>query len=179
MRAHSAHEILPESVAVLGELGACVGHDPDRDAFWELPYESGLVLCASGDGRQLFVLRPIADAGPVGRVSRQALHAANLHEKFMHRRADAWFNAQVPGFRKPVFRGELVIIRYRAAKDLDGDDSESWYEHYFAGPMEPAYPAIYSVGHGQLWIPPGPFIVAPQGIDFAPPPRARFASLAA
>ena len=161
-------ELLPRSVAVLGELGPCVIHNPDSGEFGALP--GGGVLCSNSTGDQMFVLRPVADAGPVKHHPRQALHAANLHSRFTHKRADAFFNCIVPKFRQPRHVGELVIVRYEVAKHLDGDHRLTQWEHYFEQPgAAPAYAQLYSVGHGQYWIPPGPWRVTARGIAYAAP----------
>ena len=165
-RALQPRSILPEAVAVLGLVGQMVictasGH------FRGLNAAAGRVLVADETGRELYVLAPRAGDAPV-RPTYQAMRAANLHERFMHRRADKLFNCIVPAFRAPVLVGELVILRYEAAKRIPGADGAVDWEHYFENPgVEPAYPRIFAVGHGQYWVPPGPFKVAPEGITFA------------
>jgi len=165
-------DLLPYAITALGELGACVVHDPTggRDGtakFVGMPYRPGRVLCAyddgSGFGRELFVICPRPRVGAV-RQDDQAVRAARLHERFVHRKADGWFNCFAPAFRAPRWAGELALIRYSIAK---GTDELVEWEHYFEEPGEgPAYAQLYSVGHGQFYIPRGPWRVGPRGIEF-------------
>jgi len=161
-------DLLPRSVTTLGVLGACVLHNPDTEQFFGI--RGGGVLCASADGHQMFVLQPQRDAGPIKGHPRQALHAAGLYERFTNRKADAFYNLEIPKFRQPRHVGELVIIRYEVAKHLDSDHGLTTWEHYFEKPGDvPAYAQLYSVGHGQHWIPPGEWSVTARGIAYKAP----------
>lgn len=184
--------ILPRSVAYLGELGRCVVWHPFKESFFELPYKPGRVLCASPDGRELFALRPVSDTKRFkARENDQMLEAMNLNERWMNRDAEGFYNLRVPALRKPDYIGELVIMQYLSDKNIDADDEDEEeddsdedeeededdaeleplesYEHYFEKPgSRPAYVTICSIGHDQLWIPPGEFEVAAEGIRYAP-----------
>lgn len=155
--------LLPRAVTVLGELGEWLITDPTTNRFYGVDYKPNRLLCASEEGRNMYIIRPILDAGPV-RSDAFALSAYDLHERFTHRAATDYYNIFCPPIRKPTFAGELVIIRYYAQK---GDDEEATYEHYFDEPGEaPAYVKVFSVGHGQYFIPQGRFRVAEAGIEF-------------
>lgn len=160
-------KLLPRSVAVLGELGPIAVYDGRN--YVEVPYKAGGVLCASSDGRELFVLRPTADAGDVNKINAQAVHAANLHKRFTHKNTDGFWNCIVPAFTRPVFRGFLAIIHYYAAKAIGGADGTTEWVHYFEQPnTRPAYPRLWTVGHNQLYVGRGEYYVGPQGLDYAP-----------
>lgn len=162
------HRLLDRTVVVLGEVMECVLHNPDTGAFQGWEPNPGLVLACSSDGRRLFMVRPERDLGP-RRLGKSAVHAFNLHERFMHRKADGYYNVEVKDFARPRFRGELVILRYLAAKDIDDDSKgEVIWEHYFEQPgVEPRYPEFWDVGNGQYYVPPGPFAVTEEGIVYA------------
>ena len=173
---------LPEAVTFLGVLGACVLHDPnayDGDGrLYEFRPKRGSVLMSDADGRQLYIVTPRPATAPHRRkLTDQAIRAAHLYERFTHRDLDAFHNCAVPAFRRPRFAGELVILRYRAEKDLDELEPEERtgiveFEHYFEQPgVAPAYPQVFAVGSDQFWIPPGPFAVEPEGITYAAPPE--------
>lgn len=176
-RRRKPSEVLPRAVACLGELGECAIYDPSRQSYYTVPARAGRVLVASGDGRELFVLRPIRQLAGV-KPNDLALHAQDLHERFMHRSSSEFYNLVVPAFRKPEFRGQLAILHYLADKDFDdaGDDEDELmsegpveWVHYFEKPnSRPAYVDWYSVGHGQFWIPHGEFRVTPAGVEYAP-----------
>lgn len=171
----SARGLLPQSVAVLGEASACVLHEPSSRRFFELPLQPGTVLASSADGRVLFFLRPRRGASRPVTPRDQAIRALELHERFVHRRADGFYNCAVPPFRDPIFRGELVILRYHSDKEIEADDDVEpgeivEYEHYFENPgSAPAYPDLWSVGAEQFIVPRGPFRVEADGIEYARP----------
>jgi hypothetical protein len=165
-----ARNVLPHALTVLGELGACVLHQDGR--FLPFAPREGSILCSDADGTQLFFLRPRPAEG-VPRLSDQAIRAAALHERFVHRLGNGFCNAVVPSLHTPKYFGELVIIRYEVFKDLpDVDDDEAGepqeWEHYFENPgVAPDYPAVFAVGNHQFWVPPGPFKVTADGICHA------------
>lgn len=171
----SARGLLPQSVAVLGELSACVLHEPSSRRFFDFSPQPGTVLASSADGRVLFFLRPRRGSTRPVTPRDQAIRALELHERFVHRKADGFYNCAVPPFRDPQFRGELVLIRYLSDKELEADDDVDpgelvEYEHYFEKPGHaPAYPEVWSVGAEQFIVPRGPFRVEADGIEHAEP----------
>lgn len=168
-RNHGFKRRIPAVCTLIGELGDCVIADPrDRDSFYVLDYLPGRLLVATGD-REMFIVNPL---GPDQTMHREtAMHlddAFDLYEKFTGLRADRYYSCRFPTPRAAKPAGELVIVRYRAAK-VEGDDvSTSWYEHYFDG-GESGFPAparIDSLGNGQYWIPPGNWRVTERGIEY-------------
>lgn len=172
-RRHHARLLLPRAVAVLGELGSLVLHDPNTGAFFGVEEEAGRILCADETGRWMYILRPLLDGQPV-KATSLVLRAAALHERFVHRTANEHYNCVVPPFRAPRFAGELVILRYVVEKDIgdldpdeDGMGLTVW-EHYFERPgVGPAYAELWSVGRDQWVIPPGAWRITSRGIEFA------------
>lgn len=160
---------VPSVCTLIGELGHCVIADPrDADAFYVLDYVPGRLLVAAGD-REMFIVNPLSDE----QTSRyeMAMHlddAFDLYEKFTGLRADRYYSCRFPLPRKPRPAGDLVIVRYRAAKQEDGEVDTSWYEHYFDGGDSgfPAPARIDSLGNGQYWIPPGNWRVTERGIEY-------------
>lgn len=170
----------------MGELGPCVFYSPDRDSFFELKYKPGRVLCEGSDGRCMFILLPVAEEMGKARETDHLLKATELHERFVHRESDGYYNLRIPEFVEPKYHGDLVIVRYYSDKDMSdyetGDDDEDidegneeiMYEHYFEEPdTRPAYAPVYSVGHGQFIIPPGPWKITDRGIEYADPPEEK------
>lgn len=165
--------ILPRSVAVLGELGSCVLHNPRSASFFTWRWRPGRVLCLAPDGSSMFILRPIVTGGSV-RPDALALNAMGLYERFTHRRGDGYYNAFVPPTRRPRFAGELVLIRYTQDKAIAGLKGPTEWEHYFEEPgIAPAYPELWAIGHDQYVIPPGPWRVTERGIEHGRDPRGR------
>lgn len=172
-----ARAYLPRSIAVLGELGplALAVEDGGTYRYYGIGYKPGRVLCASPDGREMFVLKPDAGDGPP-RANQQALQALDLFERFHYRDANELYNCVVPAFREPVYRGELAVIHYFTEKHMlgDADAAPAEYVHFFEKPGErPAYVPIYSVGHDQYYIPAGEWVASDRGIEYAPPPARR------
>jgi hypothetical protein len=164
---------LPRSVAVLGELGSCVLHNPRTASFFSWRFRAGRVLCLAPDESCMFILRPILCGGGV-RPDALAVNAMRLHERFTHRKGDGYYNTFVPPLRRPRFAGELVIIRYSQDKAIVGTDGVTEWEHYFEEPgIAPAYPELWSIGHDQYVIPPGPWRVTERGIEHGRDPRGR------
>jgi hypothetical protein len=169
-------ELLRSIVTYLGEVGDIALYLPEESRFGEDPgyygkdFKAGHVLCCTSDGREAYILRPRGNAGAANRrqlQTRQAVHARDLHERFMGRRASEYYNLIVQQFRKPRYVGDLAILHYFADKDLgDGQEGLVEWVHFFEGPDGPAYPPLFSVGHGQFYIPRGAWHVGPQGIDY-------------
>jgi hypothetical protein len=175
-----ARQLLPRSIAVLGELGPMVLAVEGRSGSYEyhgVPWRPGSILCASASGREMFIVRPMAGAGP-GRINQQAIQALGLHERFTHRRANELYNCAIPSLRNPEYRGQIAIIHYFQEKHFDDapDAAPSEYIHYFEKPGErPAYVDLYSVGHNQYYIPAGEWVASSAGIEYAPARRRRYA----
>lgn len=118
----------------------------------------------------MFILKPLGDAGET-KFPPQALAATDLHERFVHRESEGFYNLLIAPARKPIFRGELVIIRYLAQKDIDDETTGqvAEWEHYFENPgVAPAYAEFWYIGKNQYYIPPGPWRVGEAGIEYAP-----------
>jgi hypothetical protein len=174
-RASEWRKLIPRNVAVLGEVTSCCLHDPSSGRFFGFDPVPGSVLVADASGRRMYILRPLHDAG-AARFSTQSIRAAELHERFTHRESDGYYNAAIPPARKPTFAGELVIVRYLAQKDIDDEVSgeEVEWEHYFENPGQaPAYAELWSIGHRQFYIPPGPWRVDSAGIEYAHPSHVK------
>lgn len=180
-RTSQARELLPRTIAVLGELGPMViarESASRRFEYFSVPWRPGTVLCASGDGRAMFALRPEGGGGGRARINQQALQALHLHERFTHREANELYNCVVPSLRAPSYRGDVAIIHYFQEKAFEEDADESGepseYVHYFEKPGDrPAYVPLYSVGHGQFYIPPGEWVASERGIEYAPAGRRK------
>lgn len=170
-----ARDLLPRTVTYLGELSAMIIRNPETGDYHTINYVPDRVLMSAPDGRAMFVLMPVIEStrNIPTRYHRQALAAAELHSRFVHREADAIYNCVVPAFRKPVYCGELHMIEYTVHKDLeegdDGDDEPQPYVHYFVdeqtGALAPA--ELWQVGKQQYVIPPGPWEVTDRGIVYA------------
>jgi hypothetical protein len=171
-----ARELLRRTVTYLGEVGDICVYLPEESRFGDDPgyygkdFRAGHLLCCTSDGREGYLLRPRGDAGTVSRARmqrRQAVRAFNLHERFMGRRANEYYNLLVQQFRKPKYIGDLACIHYFADKDLgDGKEGEVEWVHWFEGPDGPAYVPLFDVGYGQFYIPRGRWHVGPDGIDY-------------
>jgi len=158
-------KLLPRAVAVLGELGNCACEYPDGSGrVYGMDYVHGRVLCATDDGRQMFIIKPISDAGRV-RISSQMLRAFGMHERFVHRKADSYFNCIVPQVQPPKLAGYMMVITYFQDK---GDLGEAEFHHYFDKPGDaPAYAPFYAIGSDQYWFPRGPWKADYDGIEYA------------
>lgn len=172
--ASQAKRLLPESTVYLGELGECVLSNPSDDTLYRLPYEPGNVLCAAppdpdGYSREMFVIKPIGP-GTTPRRDAVALSCIGLAERFSHMPRGYLHNCRVAPFRSPKFAGELVLIRYRARKDIgEVAGVEVWWEHYFCDEApggEPSYAGVWSVGSEQFFIPRGDWRVSERGIEY-------------
>jgi len=163
-------KLLQRSVAVLGEAMSCCLHDPQTQQFFGYEFQTGSVLCASPNEREMFILRPLGEAANRAKVGDNAIHALDLHQRFMGREADGYYNLSVPNFRRPKFCGELVILRYLSDKDIDDESKgEVVWEHYFEKPgQQPEYAELWDCSLGQFYIPPGPWRVSSAGIEYAP-----------
>lgn len=159
-------EYIPESVAAIGEATRLLLEDP-RDGSWhEWAPRVGAVLCAAEEEGTLYLLRPIGDAGKP-RTRGRALHVEGLYERFMHREADAFYNCFVELAVQPVFKANVILIRYRSDKDMDEEYGETRrrrrpveYEHAFPAPN---YPELWGIGSDQFIIA-GDFAVREEGI---------------
>ncbi len=168
-------KLIPRAITVLGEVTTCALHDPSTGRFLNWEPKAGTVLTCDPNGDNLYFVRPLAEAPGKEDRSRDPMlvKAIGLHERFMHRKADGYYNALIKPARKPRFVGELVIIRYVATKDIDEETEgqEAEWEHYFEQPgVAPAYAKLWNIGLDQFWVPPGPWRVTPEGIAYAPPP---------
>lgn len=171
-------QYLPRTVTVLGELGAMVLRNPQTGHWYAINYKPNRIVCASSEGRAMFILQPVVETTTKkpSKHRTQALKAAKLHERFVHRAADAFYNCVVPAFRTPRYCGELMVIEYYCEKDLELGDAEdddedderpTLWEHYFEEPgVAPAPAELWQVGKHQYLIPPGPWRVSDRGIEF-------------
>ena len=170
-----ARQLLPEAVSQMGTPEQLVIVDPLSDTLhvWTAP--AGLMLCEAPGGREMFILKPIKDAGPVSHL-RQALHVERLYERFHHKRSDGYYNVFPQPLRRPQLRGLIHTIRYSSDKGqldhayADGQRGEVGYDHTFEAPD---FAELYSVGGDQFYIPPGQWRVTTRGIEHHRDPEAR------
>lgn len=161
-RMSRARLLLPEAVTMLGIPGQMVLWHPGAEAFftWDPPADS--ILCSSGDGYEMFLLRPIADAGRPKRLD-VTLHVDELWEEFHNRALEGHYNAFCPAFKRPKLRGQVAVIQYAARKDLDEESTGAvvpWVHHF-----DPeSYPELWSVGADQYFIPRGAWRITARGI---------------
>ena len=161
-RATLAKELLPEAVTVLGVPTLLYLENPNTRETYEFRPRPATVLCADEDGREMYLLAPIRDAGRPKHLDR-ALKAERLWEEFTNRHSDGLYNCFVPAFRKPMYRGRIILMRYLARKDLDEESEghETEWEHYFEAPD---YPDLWFVGRNQYFIPRGHWRITDAGI---------------
>lgn len=165
-----ARSLLPEAVAMLGLPSTWIlTNDGGATNFmWNPP--RGAVLVADESGRQMFVLRP-RPGGEAIRNSDSLVHVEELWEQFHHRKLTTDFlNCVVPPFEKPRYRGQIVIMRYRAQKHLDDYSKGKLveYEHYFEAPD---YADLWAVANDQYYISPGKWEIRASGITHEDEPE--------
>lgn len=160
-----ARELLPERLTMIGVPGQMVLVHPHTGDFYVWRPKANHILCASGDGREMFLLRALGDAGKPHRLD-QVVAVQRLWERFTHRASDGYYNFFVQPFQRPHLRGLIQTIRYRVEKDDgelygDGLEGEVEYEHPFEAPD---YARLYHVGHDQFYIPRGKWRISSAGI---------------
>jgi hypothetical protein len=154
----------PEVVTVLGKPGQMVLNHPATGQMHVWEPVGGTLLCCNKAGDEMFILCPLYE----DEISEKdvALHIENeeMWERFTHRPFEGWFNGACPSFRKPQYRGQIVIIRYEAQKDLDDESAGETieWEHCFEAPD---YAELWSVGSDQYYIPRGPWRITDRGIQ--------------
>jgi hypothetical protein len=162
-RQSTARVLLPDAVTCIGIPGEMVLVHPSTGEMAIFYPHPATVLCCDGDGREMFLLRPGRDAGPPTKKD-VAVAVEDLYERFTHRESDGHYNAICKPFRKPIYRGQISVVRYRAVKDLDEDSEGEMieWEHYFEAPD---YAELWFVGGDQYYIPRGNWRVDADGIE--------------